>query len=184
MILWCLGLRILLPSRSEGRKSQSSLRDESVNRSPGPLNRTNPYNRQSTNLRPTRSGRFLFAYLEAWPSFMMALRKRHRFRAKIIEHPMHTHKEHRTMNSSSPLISTEQVTQVPFSDRRQQLGTGVRGERRQFGNSYRDLSPEGQQLAEAIDAYKVDHRRRYITTDELLGVLNRLGYKQTLSPTD
>ena len=88
------------------------------------------------------------------------------------------------MNSSSPLISTEPVTQVPFADRRQQPGTGVRGERRQFGNSYRDLSPEGQQLAEAIDAYKVDHRRRYITTDELLGVLNRLGYKQTLSPTD
>ena len=88
------------------------------------------------------------------------------------------------MSSSSPLISIEQVTQVPFVDRRQQPGTGVRGERRQFGNSYRDLSPEGLQLAEAIDAYKVDHHRRYITTDELLGVLNRLGYKQTLSPTD
>ncbi len=87
------------------------------------------------------------------------------------------------MSLSSPLTSTEQVTQVPFADRRQQPGTGVRGERRQFGNSYHDLSPEGQQLAEAIDVYKVDYHRRYITTDELLGVLDRLGYKQTLPPT-
>jgi hypothetical protein len=87
------------------------------------------------------------------------------------------------MSSASPLTQTQTVTQVPFADRRQQTGSGERGERRQFGNSYHDLSPEGQQLAEAIDAYKVDHHRRYITTDELLGVLGRLGYKQTLSTT-
>ena len=87
------------------------------------------------------------------------------------------------MSSVSPLTSTQPITQVPFADRRQRPGSGERGERRQFGNSYHDLSPEGQRLAEAIDAYKVDHHRRYITTDELLGVLSRLGYKQTLPPT-
>lgn len=86
------------------------------------------------------------------------------------------------MSSAAAFNTTEHVTEVPFVDRRQQPGTGERGERRQFGNSYHNLSPEGQQLAEAIDAYKVDNHRRYITTDELLGVLGRLGYKQSLPP--
>jgi len=87
--------------------------------------------------------------------------------------------------SSAPAPSlTESIKQETFMDRRKESGKGVRGERRQFGNSYHNLSPEGQQLAEAIDAYKVDHHRRYITTDELLGVLGRLGYKQSLPPTD
>ena len=84
-----------------------------------------------------------------------------------------------TMNSASSLIPIQPALEASFVDRRQQLGTGDRGERRQFGNSYNKLSPEGQQLAEAIDAYKVDHHRRYITTDELLGVLGKLGYKQS-----
>jgi len=87
------------------------------------------------------------------------------------------------MSSASAPSSTEQITKETFMDRRKESGTGVRGERRQFGNSYHKLSPEGQQLAEAIDAYKVDHHRRYITTDELLGVLGRLGYMQSLPPT-
>jgi len=87
------------------------------------------------------------------------------------------------MSSAAAPSSTEQIREDTFMDRRKEPGTGVRGERRQFGNSYHNLSPEGQQLAEAIDAYKVDHHRRYITTDELLGVLNRLGYMKSLPPT-
>lgn len=83
------------------------------------------------------------------------------------------------MNSASSLSPIQPAVDASFVDRRQQLGTGERGERRQFGNSYHNLSSEGQQLAEAIDAYKVDHHRRYITTDELLGVLGKLGYKQS-----
>jgi len=87
------------------------------------------------------------------------------------------------MSSAAAPSSTEKITEETFMDRRKEPGTGVRGERRQFGNSYHNLSPEGQLLAEAIDAYKVDHHRRYITTDELLGVLDRLGYTQSLPPT-
>ncbi len=83
------------------------------------------------------------------------------------------------MSQASSLTPSQPVTDATFVDRRQQSGTGERGERRQFGNSYQNLSTEGRQLAEAIDAYKVDHHRRYITTDELLGVLGRLGYKQS-----
>ena len=84
------------------------------------------------------------------------------------------------MNSASPLTPNQLTIETPFVDRRQRPGTAERGERRQFGNSYHNLSPEGRQLAEAIDTYKVDHHRRYITTDELLGVLEELGYKQSV----
>jgi hypothetical protein len=84
--------------------------------------------------------------------------------------------------SSIPTMQTfgEAVTEFPFVDRRQSnSGTSPAGERRQFGNTYHNLSQEGRQLAEAIDAYKLEHRRRYITTDELLGVLGRLGYSKS-----
>ncbi len=65
-----------------------------------------------------------------------------------------------------------------FVDRRKS-GADSRGiERRQFGNSYRNLSEAGRELAEAIDTYKVEHRRRYITTDEMLEVISRLGYRK------
>ena len=82
------------------------------------------------------------------------------------------------MGLASSLNSSQPITDVPFVDRRQQLGIAERGERRQFGNSHKNLSPDGRQLAEAIDAYKVENRRRYITTDELLGILGELGYKR------
>ncbi len=82
------------------------------------------------------------------------------------------------MSPTSSLNPSQPVTDVPFVDRRQQSGNAERGERRQFGNSYKNLSPDGRQLAEAIDAYKVENHRRYITTDELLGVLGNLGYKR------
>jgi len=83
------------------------------------------------------------------------------------------------MSLASSLPPTQPVTDVPFVDRRQQSGRGDSGERRQFGNSYHNLSAEGKKLAEAIDTYKLDHHRRYITTDELLGVLGQLGYKRS-----
>lgn len=84
-----------------------------------------------------------------------------------------------TMSITQPLADSVQPTDVPFVDRRQSSGAPQgSGERRQFGNSYHNLTQEGKQLAEAIDAYKLSHRRRYITTDELLGVLHGLGYKQ------
>lgn len=51
-------------------------------------------------------------------------------------------------------------------------------ERRQFGNSHATLSPDARELAEAIDAYKVEHRRRYITFEEMLKVIHSLGYQK------
>ncbi|MCY2984576.1 MAG: hypothetical protein NTY15_13205 [Planctomycetota bacterium] len=83
------------------------------------------------------------------------------------------------MSLATPVTPTPAVAEVPFVDRRQQSGSGERGERRQFGNSYNNLSREGRQLAEAIDSYKVEHHRRYITTDELIGVLTGLGYQRS-----
>lgn len=50
------------------------------------------------------------------------------------------------------------------------------GERRQFGNSYQELSPEAQELGRAIDAYKLQHHRRFINFEELLSVIKSLGY--------
>lgn len=49
-------------------------------------------------------------------------------------------------------------------------------ERRQFANSYEELSPEARDLATAIDEYKLVHRRRFITYEEMLSVVKSLGY--------
>ena len=49
-------------------------------------------------------------------------------------------------------------------------------ERRQFANSYDELSPDAAELARAIDGYKVQHRRRFITFEEMLAVIKSLGY--------
>ena len=67
---------------------------------------------------------------------------------------------------------------APFIDRRSHdPGTDRPSrERRQFANSYDDLSPEARELATAIDEYKLVHRRRFITYEEMLGVIKSLGY--------
>ena len=44
-------------------------------------------------------------------------------------------------------------------------------ERRQFTNSHDELSPPARELAQAIDEYKVRHRRRFITFEEMLSVM-------------
>ena len=51
-------------------------------------------------------------------------------------------------------------------------------ERRQFANSHDDLSPEAAELAQAIDQYKLLHRRRFITFEEMLSVVQSLGYRR------
>jgi hypothetical protein len=66
----------------------------------------------------------------------------------------------------------------PFVDRR--AGSAQHGaperERRQFTNSHEDLSPPARELAHAIDSYKLMHRRRFITYEEMLSVVLSLGY--------
>lgn len=49
-------------------------------------------------------------------------------------------------------------------------------ERRQFTNSHDELSPAAKELADAIDQYKLHHRRRFITFEEMLHVVTSLGY--------
>ena len=71
------------------------------------------------------------------------------------------------MNMAQSEFPTIAAPELPFADRRQtSANTNGTGERRQFGNSYHNLSSAGKELAEAIDAYKLEYRRRYITTDE------------------
>ena len=69
---------------------------------------------------------------------------------------------------------------APFVNRRghdSEVGRPLH-ERRQFANSYDDLSPEARQLATAIDEYKLVHRRRFITYEEMLAVVKSLGYSK------
>jgi hypothetical protein len=63
-----------------------------------------------------------------------------------------------------------------YLDRRQNVGMPPGVERRQFSNHYGELSPETRELATAIDQYKLMHRRRFITYDEMLAVIKSLGY--------
>lgn len=49
-------------------------------------------------------------------------------------------------------------------------------ERRQFANSHSELLGEAKELADAIDQYKLIHRRRFITYEEMLSVIHSLGY--------
>ena len=69
-----------------------------------------------------------------------------------------------------------------FVDRRGVVtgGGGPSGrERRQFSNSHDELSLEAAELAQAIDGYKLAHRRRFITYEEMLSVVRSLGYARS-----
>ncbi len=70
-------------------------------------------------------------------------------------------------------------TATPFIDRREQTtGSSPGVERRQFANSHEDLSPDAREVAVAIDEYKLRHRRRFITYEEMLSVFRTLGYRR------
>lgn len=76
----------------------------------------------------------------------------------------------------NPAASTE----TPFVDRRSAppAADAPGQERRQFTNSHEELSPEAAELARAIDEYKLLHRRRFITYEEMLSVVKSLGYSK------
>ncbi len=75
-----------------------------------------------------------------------------------------------------------QVLDVPggvsFVDRRAHDPVAARParERRQFTDGHEGFSPDAKELAEAIDQYKLRHRRRFITHQEILEVVVSLGY--------
>lgn len=72
----------------------------------------------------------------------------------------------------------EQSTeQTGFVDRRKTSeGEHSGPERRQFQDSRSAARPEVRELAEAIDGYKLRHRRRFITFEELYDVISSIGY--------
>lgn len=74
------------------------------------------------------------------------------------------------------------VDQKPgqFVDRRSGRDRGdFQGrERRQFTDGRADTPPDVRELAEAVDTYKMRHRRRFITYEELLNVVKGLGYSK------
>lgn len=65
----------------------------------------------------------------------------------------------------------------PFVDRRGSSDQPHGGpERRQFRATPNQERPEIAELGNAIDQYKLEHRRRFITFEELHSVITRLGY--------
>jgi hypothetical protein len=77
-------------------------------------------------------------------------------------------------------MTTSASTETTFVDRRSyDPGVGMPArERRQFTNSHAELSEEARELAQAIDQYKLSHRRRFITYEEMLSVVKSLGYQR------
>ena len=75
-------------------------------------------------------------------------------------------------------LSTAAAAAEAFVDRRISDATGTPPgvERRQFANSHDELSPDARELAVSIDEYKLHHRRRFITYEEMLNVIQSLGY--------
>jgi hypothetical protein len=67
---------------------------------------------------------------------------------------------------------------VGFVDRRgpRTEQSGGAHERRQFAESRDAMDPDVRELAEAIDAFKLNQQRRYVTLAEVLGVVKGLGY--------
>lgn len=70
----------------------------------------------------------------------------------------------------------EPVTQN-FVDRRESATENTpKTERRQFSDEHKSDRPEVDELATAIDDYKVRNRRRFITFEEIYDVMVSLGY--------
>ena len=65
-----------------------------------------------------------------------------------------------------------------FADRRSEPGRSPGVERRQFAATRDSQRPEVNELAEAIDDYKLQNRRRFITVDELHNIVVGLGYSR------
>ncbi len=76
------------------------------------------------------------------------------------------------------MSNATQVSTPKFVDRRDAnvVASPPGVERRQFSNSYEELSPPARELAMAIDEYKLRHRRRFITYEEIMQVIGNLGY--------
>jgi hypothetical protein len=83
-----------------------------------------------------------------------------------------------TQESSQPNFSPE--SNPGFVDRRdpnrQRKSTGL--ERRQFSDGHDNLSADAAELGRAVDKYKLNNHRRFVTYEELLSVIKSLGYEK------
>lgn len=71
----------------------------------------------------------------------------------------------------------ESATETHFRDRRStHQGSETGRERRQFRDGDRSARPEVAELADAVDSYKAQNHRRFITFEELFDVMQQLGY--------
>lgn len=81
-----------------------------------------------------------------------------------------------TQDFPESLSATNQPT--GFQDRRhpdrQRKSNGL--ERRQFSDGHANLSPEAAEIGRAVDQYKLENHRRFVTYEELLDVMKSLGY--------
>ena len=85
-----------------------------------------------------------------------------------------------TSENQTPASTPIQFGQPGFVDRRnpdaQRSAPGL--ERRQFSDAREQLSPEAAELGRAIDQYKLENRRKYVTYEEMLSVIKSLGYEK------
>jgi len=78
-----------------------------------------------------------------------------------------------------PEVVSDDTAPLSFLDRRSDEAAEVPVvERRQFANSHGELSSDARELALAIDEYKLRHRRRFVTFEEMLQVVHGLGYRK------
>ena len=87
--------------------------------------------------------------------------------------------QEKILEKESPVLApTTSVADPSFIDRRGYAGdpSAPANDRRQFTNSHDELSSGARELAIAIDQYKLHHRRRFITYEEMLSVIMTLGY--------
>ncbi|MDB4412907.1 hypothetical protein N9189_00140 [Pirellulaceae bacterium] len=82
-------------------------------------------------------------------------------------------------NPSTSFDNTVTPNETGFNDRRKSLsGSSPVSERRQFSPSYESLSDDAKELGSAVDQYKLLNRRRFIDYEELLGIIQTLGYSR------
>ena len=81
---------------------------------------------------------------------------------------------------NQPLSNSQIPTSQEFVDRRnpnvQRNSPGL--ERRQFSDGRDSLSDDARELGQAIDQYKLENCRRYISYEEMLSVIRSLGYEK------
>ncbi|MFK7819403.1 MAG: hypothetical protein AB8G99_11845 [Planctomycetaceae bacterium] len=70
----------------------------------------------------------------------------------------------------------QEQKQTQFVDRRSSSTNAPGVERRQFSTKHENDNPEIAELANAIDQYKIENRRRFITFEEIYNVIKGLGY--------